>query len=144
MESTSTPQTILKVAKVTNLFVLVACMIVTAVLQDKISELTPTEASDATTQLGSWMTFFSLSFLFLAITEVYDEIQLRFLMPRTYARQMEAKMSPQQAHRAAVRRRNSQNNNLNGKDKSCCYEVLLCGALRGCIFFKGEPHTEQT
>ena len=87
MESTTTPQTILKVAKVTNLFVLVACMIVTAVLQDKISELTPTEASDATTQLGSWMTFFSLSFLFLAITEVYDEIQLRFLMPRTYARQ---------------------------------------------------------
>jgi len=35
--------------------------------------------------LQSWMTFFTLVFLYLGVTEVYDETGLRLLMPRTYA-----------------------------------------------------------
>ena len=77
---------ILTVSKVCSLVVLVCGMIAISVLQDKIAQSTPDEASSSATELGSWMTFFSQSFLFLAITEVYDEIQMKLLTPRKYAK----------------------------------------------------------
>ena len=29
------------------------------------------------------------------------------------------------------------------KEQSCLYDVIFCGALRGCIFFKGRRHSQR-
>jgi len=81
------------------------------------------------------MTFFTLFFGYLGVTEVYDETQLMLLKPRLL-------------ERMKARRQMRIQNNERGRDRptdeqSCIYDVILCGGLRRCILKKNENNSDQ-
>ena len=63
--------------------------------------MTPEEASKAVL-MQSWMTFLTVLFGYLALTEVYDETELMICKPRAYMRVV--------ARRLAIRRAREQYN----------------------------------
>ena len=68
-----------------NLLIIVASIVAIAVLQDQIVTRMPKDTSSHLFQ--SWMTFFALVFLYLGVTEIYDESGLMLLRPKFYAEQ---------------------------------------------------------
>ena len=76
----TTKYCVIRAAKVANLIMLMAGIAASAILQDQIGKLSPDKS--AATELQSWMTFFTLVFLFFGITEVYDETELMLFKPK--------------------------------------------------------------
>ena len=66
-------------------------MVAIPVLQDRIVKLGPSESSAM--ELQSWMTFFTLTFAYLGLTEVYDETELMIFKPKVYEK-LHGKASP--------------------------------------------------
>jgi len=64
--------------------------------------------------------------------EVYDDSQMMIFKPRDYAREKARR------ERLALYIVNDLDPEepIDSKDQSCIYELLLCGSLRRCMFFK--------
>ena len=77
-----TKESIKNATRVVNLLTILALMVAIAVLQDQIVKLGPRKSSAM--DLQSWMTFFTLIFAFMGITEVYDETEVMIFKPRLY------------------------------------------------------------
>ena len=77
-----TKELISNTTRVINFITIIASIVAIAILQDRIVKLGPAE-SDAI-NLQSWMTFFTLFFAFMGITEVYDETELMIFKPKVY------------------------------------------------------------
>lgn len=71
------------VTRVLNFLAMIGSIMAVAILQDKIVKLTPPDAESAT-KLQSWMTFFTLLFTFMGVTEVYDRTELMIFKPKIY------------------------------------------------------------
>ena len=80
-----TKESIKNATRVVNLLTILALMVAIAVLQDRIVKLGPRISSAM--DLQSWMTFFTLVFAFMGITEVYDETELMIFKPKLYRSQ---------------------------------------------------------
>ena len=76
-------EAIFKTTRATNLLVTVLAVTGVCILQDLIVKRLPRETSTRTLQ--SWMTFFTLAFLYLGVTEVYDETGKMLFRPKLYA-----------------------------------------------------------
>ncbi len=74
-------------AKTLNLLIFVSGMIAIAALQDKIGKASPLEVEGAVFLQG-WMTLFTFVFLYLGVTEVYDDSALMILKPDFYERKL--------------------------------------------------------
>ena len=76
-------QAIYKTTKTVNLIVMIFAVATMCILQDLIVKRLPRETSTRTLQ--SWMTFFTLAFLYIGITEVYDETCMMLFRPKQHA-----------------------------------------------------------
>ena len=77
-----TKQSITNTTRVVNLLTMLGSIVAIAVLQDQIVKLGPQKSSAM--DLQSWMTFFTLIFAFMGITEVYDETEVMIFKPKLY------------------------------------------------------------
>ncbi len=78
---------VVNATKTLNLLVFVAGMIAIAALQDKIGKVSPIEVEGAVLLQG-WMTFLTFVFLYLGVTEVYDDSALMLFRPDFYERKL--------------------------------------------------------
>jgi hypothetical protein len=85
-----------------------------AILQDLIVKRMPKDSS--TRILQSWMTFFTLVFLYLGITEVYDETGLMLFRPKKYAELLQLRngAAPDSAREERSAQRRLRNHSRNG------------------------------
>ena len=102
------------------------------------------------------MTFFTILFGYLAFTEIYDDTELMLCRPRAYRREL--------ARRVAERRRlglevddkinalqhihgvgsGDRDDGGSDNDSNIGYEILLCGALRKCLYCKSREQGGET
>ena len=135
---TKTRELIRRSGRILNVISIVVSVVAVALLQDKISAMGPQR--DAAIEVQSWTTYASLLFMYLALTEVYDETSLMVLLPHEYKKEQ------------ARRQRTRQVSSCEGvhyephdeKDSSCVYELVMCGALRRCLFSRSSPVLEST
>ena len=134
---------IYKTTKTVNLLVMIFAVATMCILQDLIVKRLPRETSTRTLQ--SWMTFFTLAFLYIGITEVYDETCLMLFRPKQHAndhqRSSQGNSSPQ--NRRAQQAQRMQRYNSNRGEQSCIYDFVLCGGIRRCIFASSRSHQYQ-
>ena len=90
------------------------------------------------------MTFFTLFFGYLALTEIYDDTEMMYCKPKAYKKELIRRVAEQRrlsqnddAHnRAEMHRAVDSDNDRNDNDQNIGYEILLCGSLRRCLYCK--------
>ena len=124
----------MKATRAFNLIIILGGTVAVAILQDCIAKEMPSQSE--VTQLQSWMTFFTLVFSYLGMTEVFDDSMLLIFKPKLF----ELKLENARRQRAAqenghqVNLRHAYNNDALPKENSCTYDVIFCGGLRRCLF----------
>jgi len=99
-----------------------------AVLQYLIAtEMEQLELKTDSSLLQTWMTVFTLIFLYLGVTEAYDETGLMICKPRTFAFNLACRADEEGPNLPQQRMSEP-------REKNCFYDFILIGSLRRLIF----------